>query len=148
MGVVVGWPAATRARAGRTDVGDAGRTRGPACRGEAAGGGAQGQRLRHGPGGGVDLSRGLRLNSADHALEAAVEGAEMLLALELLAADDIRNRRLVAPFDIKLRSKRAFYFVCPRAYEQRPHVQAFRAWIKAEMAAPRLAATGQDLGGN
>lgn len=82
---------------------------------------------------GVDLTRGLRLNSADHALEAAVEGAGMLLALELLAADDIRNRRLVAPFDIKVRSRRAFYFVCPRAYERRAHVQAFRAWIRAEM---------------
>jgi len=97
---------------------------------------------------GVDLSRGLRLNSADHALEAAVEGAGMLLALELLAQDDIRNRRLVAPFDIMVQSKRAFYFVCPRAYEQRAHVQAFRSWIKAEMTAPRTRSTGQDSGGD
>jgi LysR family glycine cleavage system transcriptional activator len=37
---------------------------------------------------GVDVSRGLRFNSADHALDATVEGAGVLLAHNLLAYDD------------------------------------------------------------
>ncbi len=82
---------------------------------------------------GVDASRGLRLNSADHALEAAVEGAGVLLAIEILALDDIRDGRLVVPVDLRVHARRAFYFVCPRAYERRAHVQAFRQWIKGEM---------------
>src|SRR5262249_4889906 len=44
---------------------------------------------------GVDLSRGLRFNSSDHALDAAGEGAGVLLAHDLLAYDDLRTGRLV-----------------------------------------------------
>ena len=43
---------------------------------------------------GVDVSRGLRFNSADHALDATVEGAGVLLALDALAYDDLRTGRL------------------------------------------------------
>lgn len=84
---------------------------------------------------GVDLERGLRLNSADHALDAAVEGAGMLLAHVVLAHDDLRSGRLVAPFDLELRSSRAFYFVCPRGNENRTNVKAFHDWIQTEMRA-------------
>ena len=84
---------------------------------------------------GVDLERGLRLNSADHALDAAVEGAGMLLAHVVLAHDDLRSGRLVAPFDLELRSSRAFSFVCPRENENRKNVKAFHDWIQMEMRA-------------
>jgi hypothetical protein len=30
---------------------------------------------------------------------------------------------------------RAYYFVCPKSREEHPHVQAFRSWIKQEVAA-------------
>ena len=43
---------------------------------------------------GVDVSRGLRFNSADHALDAAGEGAGVLLARNVLAFDDLRTGRL------------------------------------------------------
>lgn len=82
---------------------------------------------------GIDLTRGLRLNSADHALEAAVEGAGVLLALELLAADDLKSGRLVAPFPTRVASQRAFYLVYPRSYGRRANVKAFRDWIRAEL---------------
>src|SRR6516162_3298824 len=38
----------------------------------------------------VDVSRGLRFNTADHALDATVEGAGVLLAHDALAYDDLR----------------------------------------------------------
>jgi LysR family transcriptional regulator, glycine cleavage system transcriptional activator len=83
---------------------------------------------------GVDVSRGLRFNSADHALEATAEGAGVLLAHRLLAYDDLRTGRLVAPFDLELPSERAIYFVCPKGSETRPNVMAFRAWLKEEVS--------------
>jgi LysR family glycine cleavage system transcriptional activator len=82
---------------------------------------------------GIDVGRGLRFNSADHALEAAVEGAGVLLAHKLLAFDDLRTGRLVAPFDLELDSGRAFHFVCPAGSEVRRGVAAFRSWIKEEI---------------
>ena len=83
----------------------------------------------------VDVGRGLRFNSSDHALDAAGEGAGVLLALDLLAYDDLRTGRLVVPVTFSLPSGRCFQIVGPRSRRERPHVQAFRAWIKQEIAA-------------
>jgi LysR family glycine cleavage system transcriptional activator len=84
---------------------------------------------------GVDVSRGLRFNSADHALDATGEGAGVLLAHDVLAYDDLHTGRLVIPVPISLRSGRAYHFVCAKSRREHPHVQAFRAWIKQEVAA-------------
>jgi LysR family transcriptional regulator, glycine cleavage system transcriptional activator len=84
---------------------------------------------------GVDVSRGLRFNSADHALDAASEGAGVLLAHDVLAYDDLRTGRLVIPVQLAVRSGRAYHFVCPTSRRDHPHVQAFRSWIKQEVAA-------------
>lgn len=81
---------------------------------------------------GIDTNRGLRFNSADHALEATVEGAGVLLAHKLLAHDDLRSGRLMAPFDMELPTGRAFHFVCPKGTEQRPKVRAFHDWLLEE----------------
>jgi LysR family glycine cleavage system transcriptional activator len=81
----------------------------------------------------ADASRGLRFSSADHAIEAAGEGAGVLLAYSLLAHDDLRTGRLVAPFDIALATNRAFHFVCPKTIEHRPKVRAFRDWLISEI---------------
>ncbi len=81
------------------------------------------------------LGRGLRFNSADHALDATLEGAGVLLAHRTLAYDDLRTKRLIAPFEFDLHTQRAFYFVCPEGTETRPKVAAFRAWIQEEMSA-------------
>ena len=62
----------------------------------------------------ADVSHGLRFNSADHALDATVEGAGVLLALDALAYDDLRTGRLVMPFDLTLPSGRCYSFVCPK----------------------------------
>jgi LysR family glycine cleavage system transcriptional activator len=81
---------------------------------------------------GVDMSRGLRFNSADHAIEATVEGAGVLLAHHVLAMDDLRTGRLIAPFDLALDTGRGFHFVCPKGNERRPKVRAFRDWLRSE----------------
>lgn len=83
----------------------------------------------------IDLSRGLRFNSADHALDATTEGAGVLLVHDLLAYDDLRSGRLRKLFDITLPSNRAYYLVSPKSRTRVPHVDAFRTWLKRELAA-------------
>jgi LysR family glycine cleavage system transcriptional activator len=84
---------------------------------------------------GVDLSRGLRFNSSDHALDAAGEGAGVLLAHDLLAYDDLRTGRLVIPVSLALHSGRAYHLVRARRRRETPQMQAFRNWIRQEVAA-------------
>jgi len=83
----------------------------------------------------ADVSHGLRFNSADHALDATVEGAGVLLAHDALAYDDLRTGRLVAPFDLTLPSGRCYCFVCAKKRRESANVRAFRAWLKEEAAA-------------
>jgi len=83
---------------------------------------------------GIDSTRGLRLNVADHALDAASEGVGVVLAYKMVAARDIALKRLVVPFgpEIPLPG-RAYYFVCANGQEERAPIKAFRDWIFSEM---------------
>ena len=83
----------------------------------------------------VEIGRGLRFNSSDHALDAAGEGAGVLLAHDLLAYDDLRTGRLIIPVARPIASDRAYYVVCPRHRSTAPQVRAFGDWIKQEVAA-------------
>jgi len=82
---------------------------------------------------GGDIGRGLRFTSADHALDAAVEGAGVLLTHLLLAYDDLRSGRLVMPFNLVLPSTRAYHFVTPKVKLKNPTVIAFRDWLRSEV---------------
>lgn len=84
---------------------------------------------------GIDTSRGLRLNVADHALDAASEGTGVVLGYKLVASRDIGLGRLVSPFgpEVPLPG-RSYHFVCAKGQEKRPTVKAFRDWLFAEIA--------------
>jgi LysR family glycine cleavage system transcriptional activator len=84
---------------------------------------------------GIDLRRGLHFNSADHALDAAGEGAGVLLAHDLMAYDDLRVGRLIIPVKLALPSSRAFHLVWPKGRRPSRAAEGFRRWIKAEVAA-------------
>ena len=62
-----------------------------------------------------------------------MEGAGVLLAHYTLAHDDLRTGRLIAPFRLKLKTRRGFHFVCPLGSETRPKIAAFRNWLHEEM---------------
>ena len=85
--------------------------------------------------GDANVSRGLRFSSADHALDAAVEGAGVLLAIDALAYDDLRTGRLVMPFALTLPSGRCYAFICPKNRRESANVRVFRAWLRQEVAA-------------
>jgi LysR family glycine cleavage system transcriptional activator len=83
---------------------------------------------------GVDTTRGLRLNVADHALDAAIEGVGVVLAYKVVASRDIGLGRLVVPFGPEIPVPgRAYHFVCPRGHEKRAPIKAFRDWAFAEI---------------
>lgn len=83
---------------------------------------------------GVDLSRGLRFSSPEYALEAAAEGAGVLLTQTILACDDLRSGRLVVPFDVVLPSSRAYYLVRTPADVGYAPIETFRNWLFEEIA--------------
>lgn len=82
----------------------------------------------------VDIDRGLRFSSADHALDAAVQGAGILLAHYVLAHDDLDTGRLVQICSLNLPTGRAYHLVYPRHTENEPKVAAFRDWFTQEVA--------------
>lgn len=84
---------------------------------------------------GVDLRRGLRFSSAEHAIEAAIQGAGLLLTHAILAHDEVANGRLVRPFDVSVPGGRAYFLVRRTGVRPRVAVLAFQAWMRGEVAA-------------
>ncbi len=82
---------------------------------------------------GADASHGPRFNHADHGIDAAVEGAGVVLGRLVLAAADLRSGRLVAPLGGALPIDLGFFFVCPQPALRRPAVSAFRDWLLEEV---------------
>ena len=80
----------------------------------------------------VDAARGPHFNQPDHALQAAIDGAGVVLGWRYLAADDIAAGRLVAPFTLHLPLGSSFYLVYPEAHADRPKVVLFRKWLLEE----------------
>jgi LysR family glycine cleavage system transcriptional activator len=80
----------------------------------------------------VDLRRGLRFNSADHALDAAGEGAGVLLTHDILAYDDLRMGRLIIPVKFALPAGRTFSLVWAKGRKPSTAAESFRRWIREE----------------
>jgi LysR family transcriptional regulator, glycine cleavage system transcriptional activator len=96
---------------------------------------AQGQRD-------IDAERGPVLTDSSMLVAAAIEGQGVALARRSLALDDIAAGRLVLPFP-RLRPMalaRAYYIAAPRENLVRPHVAAFRNWLRAQGQALRAGA--------
>ncbi len=85
----------------------------------------------------IDPNRGARFNHADHALEAAIDGAGVVLGRLTLAARDVRAGRLVRPFDLTLPTQAGFFFCCPPQLLETEKVQAFRKFMFEEIKADR-----------
>jgi len=83
----------------------------------------------------ADTSHGLRFSNADHAIDATLGGAGVLLAPDILAYDALRTGQLVVASPPVLRSGRAYYLVYPKDRQDRSAVQAFRTWIRQEVSA-------------
>ena len=83
--------------------------------------------------------RGSHFSHADHGIEAAVDGAGIILARLGLAWRDLAAGRLVAPFKLSVPVMGGFYFVCPEKNLQSEKVLAFLGWIRDEAAEQQAA---------
>jgi LysR family glycine cleavage system transcriptional activator len=83
---------------------------------------------------GVDSSRGLVLNQAGMAIDAAVDGQGVVLTRTALAAWDLIGGRLVRPFDIAMPASFGYWIVCAKASAKLPKIVAFSEWLLAEAA--------------
>ncbi len=81
-----------------------------------------------------DTSHGPRFSQADHALDAAIAGAGVVLGRVSLATRALESGRLVAPFEVGLVTQAQFRFICPHGAETRPDVAAFESWVMKEIA--------------
>jgi LysR family glycine cleavage system transcriptional activator len=75
---------------------------------------------------------GASFNDAGLALQAAVDGQGVALGRLMLAADDMRDGRLIQPFDITLANDYSYWLVYPPAAVHRPDVATFRTWLLSE----------------
>jgi LysR family glycine cleavage system transcriptional activator len=78
--------------------------------------------------------QGLVMNRASMVIDAAMNGHGIALARTTLAAWDLINKRLVAPFAETLPLSSAYWIVAPQATAQLPKIVTFRNWLLAEAA--------------
>ena len=82
----------------------------------------------------VDLKhQGMHFNVTDHALNAAIAGAGVVLGRQVIATADIESGRLVAPFDLKLKTQFSFYAVWHQERSEEPAIRAFVEWLEEEV---------------
>jgi LysR family glycine cleavage system transcriptional activator len=86
---------------------------------------------------GVDATRGPRFTQPDYAMQAAVEGAGVVLGWRSLAQADLDSGRLTIPFDLPLHMDVAFYLVYPEASAERSKLARFREWLLGQTVASR-----------
>jgi len=86
---------------------------------------------------GIDATRGPHFGDAALALDAAIEGLGVTLAIKSLLSPEIEAKRLVVPFGIAAPTGYAYYLVTPQAAAENSAVRSFRSWLLAEAAAER-----------
>ncbi len=82
---------------------------------------------------GVDPTAGPRFTQPDYAMQAAIDGAGVVLGWRTLARADLEANRLVVPFDLPVPTDVAFYFVYPQASKDRQKLNIFRQWLLDEV---------------
>ncbi len=79
------------------------------------------------------FSAGARFSQADHAIDAATAGGGVVLGRISLAERDLREGRLVIPYDIALTTEAVYRVVYPAGAESRPQIRTFIDWLEEEV---------------
>jgi LysR family transcriptional regulator, glycine cleavage system transcriptional activator len=79
----------------------------------------------------LDPDSGIKFESSSHALQAAIEGVGMAIAIRAFVVKDLESGALVTPFQKSFRDGSAFYLAYSRAAARLPHVAEFRDWLVA-----------------
>jgi LysR family glycine cleavage system transcriptional activator len=66
--------------------------------------------------------------------QTAIEGLGVAMGRSAVVANDLRSKRLVEPFNIRLPSALAYYVVVPQHRNKLPKIDQFTNWILSEFA--------------
>jgi LysR family glycine cleavage system transcriptional activator len=81
---------------------------------------------------GVPIAPGLSFSAGHLALDAAIAGRGVVLALSTIAAGDLAAGRLVRLFSLSLPDPFAYYIATAPGALDRPKVRLFRDWLRQE----------------
>ncbi len=76
---------------------------------------------------------GPHFSQADHAINAALAGAGVVLGRVSLAESHLREGQLVMPFAQALWANATYRIVCPEGAESRPQIARFIDWVVSEV---------------
>jgi len=85
------------------------------------------------------LKESVRFADTNMTIEAALLGQGIALARSGHVESELRDGSLVKLFDVPFPSPVAYYFVCPKGIESRPHIVSFREWLMQEAVNAGLA---------
>ncbi len=83
---------------------------------------------------GVDPDSGQVLSDTTAAIQAAMDGIGVAISDRKFIARELKQRRLVTPFDFDMPSGGAFYFVYPAGRADDRRIATFRDWVLSELA--------------
>lgn len=81
------------------------------------------------------VDRGPVFDASNEVLAAAASGLGVALGRTPLVEPDLESGRLVAPFDLRIRSEGRYWLVAPTATAAREPLATFRAWLYAQSKA-------------
>ncbi len=82
---------------------------------------------------GVDPTHGVRFDTIGMAMAAAVEGMGVVIGRRPLVNSYLESGVLVAPFDLTVTSKLAYWLVYPPAMAEARNLRLFRDWLRLEL---------------
>lgn len=85
------------------------------------------------------LKESVRFADTNMTIEAALLGQGIALARSGHVESELSDGRLIKLFDVPFPSPVAYYFVCPKGLETRPHIVSFREWLMQEAVNAGLA---------
>ncbi len=87
---------------------------------------------------GVPVERGIVVETADQAVQAAISGGGVTEVDPRLCAEEVASGQLVAPFDISIMTGRTYTLVCRADETDLARIAAFREWALTALAEPSL----------
>jgi len=85
----------------------------------------------------VNLDDAVKFDLIQLSMQAAAEGLGVDLGRAPVVDHLLDTGRLVAPFDIKMRSTLSYWLVAPEPFTHTEQFRRFRAWLRTELAASR-----------
>jgi LysR family glycine cleavage system transcriptional activator len=79
----------------------------------------------------VNPNRGTKFSLAELALQAAIDGAGVVLGRLALAELDLAAGRLFKPFEQVLPLDMGYFLVMPKKNRERAEIQSFRTWLRS-----------------